>query len=233
MLHLRRHIGSVIGVLALAALVVPPTVMARGISVRTQLIRSTSAPVGGSVTQQELPGCSNPSEPFAGASQGCENPLYERGRHREESVVRARRRLAARARRRPSTGPTTPSRRVEVAAHAKPRLSTGPSIRRPVRCPANLRWGRPRCTLSSGSPSAAPTSAPSPRTTRCSPRVPASWGTGGHSRIRCPCTSSGARPRSRRRTAARWCSSWGPISASTLRRVSSPRSRRPPAAPTP
>ena len=79
MLHLRRHIGSVIGVLALAALVVPPTVMARGVSVRTQLIRSTAAPVGGSVTQQELPGCSNPSEPFAGASQGCENPLYEGG----------------------------------------------------------------------------------------------------------------------------------------------------------
>src|SRR6185436_7281022 len=42
------------------------------------LIRTTTPPVGGPVTQQELPGCFNPSEPFAGVSQGCgENPLYE------------------------------------------------------------------------------------------------------------------------------------------------------------
>ena len=85
MLHLRRHIGSVIGVLALAALVVPPTVMARGIPVRTQLIRSTTAPVGGSVTQQELPGCSNPSEPFVGPSQGCPGSMSGR-----EAMIRSR-----------------------------------------------------------------------------------------------------------------------------------------------
>ncbi len=134
MLHLRRHIGSAIGVLALAALVVPPTVMARGISVRTQLIRSATAPVGGSVTQQELPGCSNPSEPFAGASQGCENRMYGvAGLQREQPVL-----YGAEAEPRPTPNdlarrivqprPAPNDRRstgVSTAAHAKRRRFDG------------------------------------------------------------------------------------------------------------
>jgi YD repeat-containing protein len=74
--NLRRHIGNVFGVLALAALVVPPTVTAGGLSVRAHVMQGAAPPVGGAVTQQELPGCSNPSEPFAGASQGCADSQY-------------------------------------------------------------------------------------------------------------------------------------------------------------
>ena len=96
MLHLRRHLGNAIGVLALLALIVPATVMAQGLPVRAHMIQSAASPVGGAVTQQELPGCSNPSEPFAGASQGCgENPFYEGGRLPVRPLVRRRNSRAA------------------------------------------------------------------------------------------------------------------------------------------
>ena len=74
MLQLRRQITNAIGVLALLALLVPPTVMAGGASIRARMIQSATRPVGGPVTQQELPGGSNPSEPFAGPSPGLREP---------------------------------------------------------------------------------------------------------------------------------------------------------------
>src|SRR5262245_4525790 len=79
MLHLRRQITNVIGVLALLALVVPPAVQAGESSTRARAISSAIRPVGGPVTQQELPGCSTPSEPFAGPSQGCASSRSSRG----------------------------------------------------------------------------------------------------------------------------------------------------------
>ena len=72
MLHLRRSIVGLLGVFALLAVLVPASAVAQGpgTSVRLQVLRAATAPVGGAVTKQELPGCFNPSEPFAGASQG-------------------------------------------------------------------------------------------------------------------------------------------------------------------
>src|SRR5438067_252787 len=83
MLQVRRPIGSTIGVLALAAVLVPASATAQGSAahgsaIRVQMIRAATPPTGGPVTLQELPGCSNPSELFAGASQGCVNLLLQR-----------------------------------------------------------------------------------------------------------------------------------------------------------
>lgn len=82
MSQVRRSIGGLLGVLALSAVLVPASAMGQGYgsaAVRAQTIRSAAVPVAGTVTQRELPGCSNPSEPFAGPSQGCDSPLYEGG----------------------------------------------------------------------------------------------------------------------------------------------------------
>ena len=82
-----------LGTLVPASATAHGTAAVSGASIRAQLIRSAAAPVGGPVTQKELPGCSNPSEPFAGPSQGCASPLYEGGGGVEPVVRRRRRRL--------------------------------------------------------------------------------------------------------------------------------------------
>ncbi len=81
MFQWRLPIRSLLGALALAAVLVPQAALAKapGISVRSQVMRAASPPAGGPLTKQELPGCFNPSEPFAGASQCREisHPLYD------------------------------------------------------------------------------------------------------------------------------------------------------------
>ena len=132
-----------------------------------------------------------PERALRGGSQGCAEPvLRAAGRLPDELLLTA----SGGSRTAPDDVPRRdldPKPPTAVAAHAKRHRLTGPSTPRPGRSPdvfacASQTLGR-RVLAAMTSPTRPGPQPGDPRTTRRSPRPPASWGTAGPSRTRCPC----------------------------------------------